>query len=134
MSRNTRFLCYYCGLKYSSVQFFRLFSHLAEIDNFDRGYLYQSDYPQSAVQHHGERLCVRGLQRQTESCSEERERQADLLGESNFLQHKRDIGPFSFAGIRVRSAKSWSDQHIGMRRREKRHMCNKFPTDAEPKS
>lgn len=50
---------------------------------------YRADYLQSAVQHHGQRLCVRGLQRQTESCRKEREGQADLLGESNTLFHLR---------------------------------------------
>ena len=39
------------------------------------------DFLQSAVQHHGQRLCVGGLQRQTEGCSKEREGQTDLLGE-----------------------------------------------------
>ena len=35
--------------------------------------LSETDFPQSPVQHHGERLCVRGLQRQTESGRKERE-------------------------------------------------------------
>ena len=52
----------------------------AQSDNFDTNLI---QYPQSALQHHGERLCVGGLQGQTESCRQEWEGQTDLLGQSN---------------------------------------------------
>ena len=52
----------------------------AQSGNFDTNLI---QYPQSALQHHGERLCVGGLQRQTESCRQEWEGQTDLLGQSN---------------------------------------------------
>ena len=58
-----------------------------------------------------------------------RDKQTCLVSQTHF-----STWDIFFSGIRVRRAKSWSDQHIGLRRKEKRHMCNKFPTDAKPKS
>ena len=88
----------------------------AQSDNFDTNLI---QYPQSAVQHHGERLCVGGLQGQTESCRQEWEGQTDLLGQSNINCIEHWANTFSFPGIRVRCAKSWSDKHSGLEEKEK---------------